>query len=74
MKTCILTVGTVTSALRAKRLLAAVGIAARTVKTTDEGQSGCAYGLELAATDLPHATHALDGAGMHYSWSARGGR
>ncbi len=74
MESYILTVGTVTHALRAKRLLSGAGVSARTVKTTDRRYNGCAYALEIAASDFRAATVALEGGGITYEWERHGGR
>ena len=68
MEQCILTLGTVTRAIRARKLLAAAGIAARLIKQT-EGAQGCAYGLELAAADMTGAMRLLEEAGVEFIWS-----
>lgn len=67
MEQCILTVGTVTYAIRARKILAALGIRARLVKSTRTG--GCTYGAEISAADLPRAAEALKKASIPYEWA-----
>ena len=70
MEQCILTVGTVTYAIRARKLLSALGIRARLVKgTRGGGMGGCTYGVEIASADLNTSTKALTQAGISYEWS-----
>jgi hypothetical protein len=70
MEQCILTVGTVTYAIRARKLLSSLGIRARLVKgTRPGGAGGCAYGVEIPSADLTLATDALTRAGISYEWS-----
>ena len=70
MEQCILTVGTVTYAIRARKLLSSLGIRARLVKGTRPGGSGgCTYGVEISAADLTLATDALKRADIFYEWS-----
>lgn len=67
---CVLTIGTITHALAARRLLTADGIAARLLKSTGRGaKGGCAYGIEIRATDLPQASRILDAAQISYEWT-----
>ena len=70
MEQCILTVGTVTYAIRARKLLSSLGIRARLVKgTRPGGAGGCTYGVEISASDLTLATDALKRADISYEWS-----
>lgn len=70
MEQCILTVGTVTYAIRARKLLSSLGIRARLVKgTRGGGMGGCTYGVEIASADLKSSTEALTQAGISYEWS-----
>lgn len=75
MEQCVLTIGTVTHAISARRLLSAAGIPARLIKSTQSAaRSGCAYGLEIAAIDMPRATRILDESGIAYEWTRTGVR
>ncbi len=72
MEQRILTLGTITRAIRARKLLAAGRIPSRMVKTAGTAASGCAYGLEVNATDLPAAMRILEENGMTYEWQKHG--
>lgn len=70
MDICILAVGSVSRAIRARRLLSAARIPARLVKTVQEGmEGGCVYGLEIAATDMPRADEIFRQENIPYTWS-----
>lgn len=70
MEQCILTVGTVTYAIRARKLLSSLGIRARLVKgTRPGGMGGCTYGVEIPAADMTVATDALQRANISFEWS-----
>ena len=69
MEQCVLTIGTVTGAIRARKLLGAAGIAARLIKRTGKQSGGCAYGLEIRAADMQRAMHALKEGGISFEWS-----
>ena len=70
MEQCILTVGTVTRAIRARKLLAAQGISARLIKSVKRGNAGgCAYGIEVSPPDMQAATEILDAYHITYEWS-----
>ena len=69
MEQCILTIGTVTRAIRARKLLLAAHIAARLIKQVGKARSGCAYGLEIAAQDLQPALRILGEHGIEAEWS-----
>ena len=70
MEQCILTVGTVTYAIRARKLLSSLGIRARLVKSTRSGgMGGCVYGVEIPTADMTLAADALKRAGISFEWS-----
>lgn len=72
MEQCVLTIGTVTAAIRARKLLSAAGIGARLVKNTGvASRAGCAYGLEVRATDQHGAMRVLRENGIAFEWSRR---
>lgn len=68
MKTAVITVGSVTYALKAKKLLAREGLTAKLVKAdpSDKGGSGCTYGLEFPARDFYTVASILRSAGIYY--------
>lgn len=76
MEQCILIIGTITHTIRARKLLNAERISARMLKTLGQNRSarGCAYGLELAITDMQRATALLDRHGIAYEWQREGMR
>ena len=74
METCTLTVGTVTQALAARRLLFSARIPARVVKTVGTHPAGCAYALSIAATDMPAAMKILETNKIAFEWSRAEGR
>ena len=70
MEQCILTVGTVTQAIRARKMLAAAGIAARLTKSTQGGaRGGCAYSVEVSPADMHAAMELLDSRQIPYEWT-----
>lgn len=69
MEECVLTIGTVTQAIRARKLLTAAGIGARLIKNTGTAKTGCAYGLSVRAADMPQAMRVLGEGGIAYEWS-----
>lgn len=70
MEQCILTVGTVTRAVRARKALSAVGIAARLTKSLRDGTGGgCAYGVEISPADMHTAMEVLNRHGIPYEWT-----
>jgi len=68
MESCVLKIGTVTQAIRARRLLSARGIAARLIKNTG-GAEGCIYGLEIHPTLFPYAMQLLNENHIAYEWT-----
>ncbi len=72
MEPCVLRIGTVTQAIRARRLLSASGISARLIKNTG-GAEGCVYGLEIHPTLFPHALQLLNDNHIAYEWINRRG-
>ena len=70
MEQCILTVGSITHAIRARKLLASFGISARLTKTVRSSASGgCAYSLILSPPDMANACKILSEHGIAYEWS-----
>ncbi len=67
MEPCVLTVGSVTEAIRVRRLLHAARIGARLVKRTG-GTRGCVYGVEVHPTDFSHAVRILNENRIPYEW------
>lgn len=75
MELCILTLGTITRALAARRLLSASRVDCRMIKTVDStGQGGCAYGLKIYESDLVTASRLLNEAGIPFEWRREGGK
>ena len=74
MQQCILSIGTITYAIRARKLLAASRISARIVKTTSGGRSsgGCTYGVEIDAADMLTASGILSRNQIPFEWSRAG--
>ena len=68
MKKITITVGSVTYAIRLKKLLIRKGIAARLVKTDgDKNTVGCSHGVEISESDLFGAVKIMRDAGIEYS-------
>lgn len=73
MEHCILTLGTVTRAIAARRILNAARIPARLIKTAEGGgRGGCAYGLKIYASELEAADRALREAEIPFEWRWEG--
>ncbi len=73
MEHCILTLGTVTRAIAARRVLNAARIPCRLIKTTEgAGRGGCAYGLKIYASALETADRLLREAGIPFEWKWEG--
>lgn len=67
MKTSVFTVGSVTYAIKAKKLLAREGLSSKLVKAdTSKTSSGCEYGIEFLSKDLYAAASILRSAGIYY--------
>lgn len=66
MKGTILTVGSITQAVKARRLLARNGIRAKLVKYTTN-KSGCNYAVEINTRALYDAAAILRGADIPYT-------
>ena len=63
-----ITVGAVTYAIKARKLLTSVGIKARLVKVSLEAnQGGCTHGIEIDEDDLYAAAGVLRSNGINYS-------
>ncbi len=73
MELCVLTLGTVTRAIAARRILSAARISCRMIKRAGDGKSGCAYGLEIYESDLLGAIHLLEEAKIPFEWHREGG-
>ena len=69
MEECLLTIGTVTQAIRARKLLAAAGIGARLIKGTNGARAGCAYGLSVRAADMQPSMRLLQESSIAFEWS-----
>lgn len=72
MEHCILTLGTVTRAIAARRLLTRSRISARMIKTVGGTGGGCAYGLKIYAADLGAAGKLLNDAEIPFEWRRDG--
>ncbi|MBQ7314586.1 MAG: DUF3343 domain-containing protein [Clostridia bacterium] len=60
MQTTVLSVGSVTYAMKAVRILRRIGIQAKTVKLdTNKTAKGCTHGIELATRDVFRAVKEL---------------
>ena len=69
MEECILTIGTVTQAIRARKQLTAVGIGSRLVKGVSNAKTGCTYGVSVRASDMQQAMHTLKESQIAFEWS-----
>ena len=68
MKKTIVTIGTVTHAIKAKKLLMRVGLSSKLIKVGGAySNEGCAYGLELEGEDFYSAVIELRKADINYS-------
>ena len=68
MKLAIITVGTVTYALKCRKLLSKAGIQSKLVKLDSSKTSkGCTYGIELRSEDFYSAVVILRENGIDYS-------
>lgn len=69
MEYCILTLGTITRAIAARRILTANRITCRMIKMTgDTASGGCAYGLKIYEEDLLRATRLLEEGRIPFEW------
>ena len=68
MDKTVLVIGSVTYAIKARRVLSRAGIQSKVIKTdvTDKNSS-CTHGIEITANDLYSAVVALKNAGISYS-------
>lgn len=67
MKTTVITVGSVTYAIKAKKLLLREGLSARLVKNGSESSArGCMHGIEIPTKDFFGAAAVLRDAGIPY--------
>ena len=67
MSNCIFLTGSVTHALKAKRLLAAHSIPVETTKVTaHRGKKGCVYGIEFNRSYKSNIVHLLTNAGIEF--------
>lgn len=68
MKKIIVTVGAVTYAIKARRLLKNSGVPSRLVKVSSERSlGGCTHGIEISEEDLYTAASVLRGNGISYT-------
>ena len=68
MDNTTITVGSVTYAIKARRLLTSAGIKARTVKLSGDGGSlGCVHGIVVASSRFFDAVVILKENGIEYS-------
>ena len=68
-----LTVGSVTYAIKARRLLLHEGIRARTVKLTEKAENGCVHGIIIPSSRFFDAVVILKKNGIAYSLFDGGG-
>ena len=67
LKTIIISVETVTNAIKARKHLTASGIRAKLVKLSPSlSENGCTHGLEIDNKDTYSALHILKGLGIYY--------
>ncbi len=67
MKTTVLTVESITYALKARKLLSRDGISAKLIKAdADLAAQGCTYGIEIPAKDFYSAASILRSAEIYY--------
>ena len=67
LKTIIISVETVTNAIKARKHLNASGIRAKLVKLSPSlSEKGCTHGLEIENNDTYSAVHILKGLGINY--------
>lgn len=69
MEEFILTIGTITQTIRARKLLLGARIAARMIKRTGNQSGGCAYGLAIRATEIRQAMRTLHENGIAFEWT-----
>ena len=68
MKKITLTVGAVTYAVKARRILKSSGVPSRLVKITPkDSSSGCTHGIEISENDMYTAANVLISNGIRYS-------
>ena len=68
MNKTTVTVGSVTYAMKAKRLLSRMNIQSKLVKVdASKTAGGCTHGLEFASADFYTVVMGLKNAGIHYS-------
>ena len=64
----ILTVGTITIAIKARKLLSRSGINSKLIKINPKNAGlGCVYGLQISASDFYNAVVELKNNGIEYS-------
>ena len=74
MELCILTLGTVTRAIAARRILSAARISCRMIKRTGGAKGGgCAYALKIYEADLLGAIRLLEEANIPFEWQREAG-
>ena len=67
LQTTVFTVGSVTLAIKAKKLLARDGIASKLVKAdASKSAGGCVYGIEFPTKDLYAVANVLRSANVYY--------
>ena len=74
MDNTTLTVGSITYAIKARRLLLHAGIRARTIKLVSEDVGGCAHGIVIPSSRFFDAVVILKENGISYSLLGGGGR
>lgn len=67
MKSIIITFGSVTYAMKAKKILTKAGITSSLIKVGDELLRGCTHGIEISNASFLDAIAALRNAGIDYS-------
>ena len=74
LKRTIITLGSMTYAIKAKRLLGSIGIPSRLIKVdSTESKEGCQYGIEIPYAAFMHAIDILRSNRIPYSVSGTEG-
>ena len=66
LKSIIVTVGTVTYAIKLRRLLLRAGIRSKLVKVDSTDSSGCTHGVQIAEGDYYSAVVVMQNGGIQY--------
>lgn len=66
MANCIFTIGSITQANQAKRILAKNSVSVRITKITDFNKNGCIHGIEFNCDNKLLVSHILLRAGINF--------